>query len=243
MVFQFLRRLSTGRLAGLSGCPSRDRQLELVVKIASQSEKTIHFHAEYPWTPGSAVPILAVSRKYLQRGTIAVRTPVTVRSRFKSSGLRRLNASVGSSQLPGPVPEAESTGRDDRESDVTMDVHAFAFNEPGARLELFTEPLAPLPEAGVIREAVLATSIDPNGMALHRLRLDASLWESPVTGSGSARGDVTGASSPRRHGCRADRVRDGPFNTATRGEPGLEILYDPNLDYVVGGRNAARGPG
>ena len=52
-----------------------------------------------------------------------------------------------------------------------MDVHAFAFNEPGARLELFTDPLEPLQEAGVVREALLATSIDPNGTALHRLRL------------------------------------------------------------------------
>ena len=52
-----------------------------------------------------------------------------------------------------------------------MDIHAFAFNEPGARLEASIDPLEPMREAGVVREAVLSTSIGPYGPALNRLRL------------------------------------------------------------------------
>ncbi len=153
------------------GLPEEGQAVSLAVKIAGQGEKTIHFHAEYPWTPGSPVPIVALSRKTLQRGMIAVRTPVTFRAQFKPSGLRLLDASAGSLPKVGLVALADSPDRDERESYANMDVHAFAFNEPGARLELFTEPLEPLQEAGVVREALLATSIDPNGTALHRLRL------------------------------------------------------------------------
>ena len=50
------------------GFPKEGLMLELPVKIASRTEKTIHFHAEYPWTSGSKVPILAVSRNYLGAG-------------------------------------------------------------------------------------------------------------------------------------------------------------------------------
>ena len=70
----------------LSVYPRKGQAVSLAVKIAGQGEKTIHFHAEYPWTPGSPVPIVALSRKTLQRGMIAVRTPVTFRANSSLPG-------------------------------------------------------------------------------------------------------------------------------------------------------------
>ena len=52
-----------------------------------------------------------------------------------------------------------------------MEIHAFAFNEPGARLEASSEPFERMREGGVVREAVLSTSIVPHLPALNRLRL------------------------------------------------------------------------
>ena len=48
-----------------------------------------------------------------------------------------------------------------------------------ARLELVSEALEPMQEAGVIREAVLTTAIDPQGAALYRLRLLAHCGKAP----------------------------------------------------------------
>ena len=153
------------------GLPESGYAMVLTVNIPSHTEKIIHFHAVYPWTPGSPVPLLAVSGKFLQRGTIVVKTPPAVRSRFKASRLRVLDRSAGSLQRLLPLALAESPGGEDHQSDSAKGAHAFAFNEAGARLELFTEPLEGLAEGGVVREALLATLIDPSGTALHRLRL------------------------------------------------------------------------
>jgi hypothetical protein len=153
------------------GLPEGGLALGLLVKIASQGERTIHFHADYPWAAGSPVPMLAVSRKYLQRGVIVVKTPPAVRPQFKAAGLRVLDARAHALEKLDPVSEAEAPGGDRRESDVNNHVHAFEFSEPGARLELQAEPLEPMQEAGVVREALLVTSIDSSGIALHRLRL------------------------------------------------------------------------
>ena len=166
------RRCARGACSrGHSGCPRVGRRLRWQFEIVGQRQKTIHFHAEYPWAPGSAVPILAVARKYLQQGVLVVKTPHAVRSQFKATGMRMLEASAVSTGGRDEVAELQGVGRAARGGDDGPDVHAFAFNEPGARLELVTEMLARVQEAGVVREAVLATSIDPNGAAVHRLRL------------------------------------------------------------------------
>ncbi len=153
------------------GFPDIGQAFDLAMKIAAQNEKTVYFHAEYPWASGSVVPALAVSRKYLQRGVVVVKTPQAVRSRFKAAGLRVLDASAGLVEKRDGVTQPDGPGREGRETYGPLDVHAFVFNEPGARLELVTEALEAMPEQGVVREALLATSIDPNGATVHRLRL------------------------------------------------------------------------
>ena len=163
---------STSRSRAALGLPEEGQALLLSAKIGSRAEKTIHFHAEYPWTSGGQVPIVAVSRKYLQQGTIVVKTPadgaVSVQD-FRASHSRCIRRSIGEARsgsrcrIAGP--------RRAMPDQYGMDIHAFAFNEPGARLEVSSEPLEPMREAGVVREAVLSTSIDPNWPALNRLRL------------------------------------------------------------------------
>ncbi len=153
------------------GLPEEGQAVYLAVKIAGQSERTIHFHGEYAWESGSRVPMLALSRRFLQRAVIVVKTPAAVRSQFKASGLRVLDASAAALEKLEPISEGGAAGREAREKYANTDVHAFAFSEPGARLELVSEALEPMREAGVVREAVLATSIDKQGTALHRLRM------------------------------------------------------------------------
>ena len=45
------------------------------------------------------------------------------------------------------------------------------------RLEVFTEPLTATETAGIVREALLTTSVDPRGTFLNRLRLLVNSWK------------------------------------------------------------------
>ena len=85
------------------GFPKEGSARSLVVKVASQTEKTIHFHAEYPWSSHGSIPLVAVSRKYLFRGTIVVETPAGMQSRVKNTGLRRLDPSAGDQPSSSPT--------------------------------------------------------------------------------------------------------------------------------------------
>ena len=192
--------------------------------------------------PGHAVPMLAVSRKYLQRGVIVVKTPPAVRSQFKATGLRVLDASAGSLENLDPVSEAETPGRDRRESDVNNDVHAFAFSEPGARLELFRRAARTHAGSGCCSGS-FARDLDRPEVASLCIACDCSCTAARLTRwIWSCRRDVTGASAPRRHGCRADRVRDGRFDTTARGEPGCEVVHDQS-SITSRGTRLARSPG
>ena len=94
------------------GLPEEGLALLLPVMIGSHAEKIIHFHAEYSWKSGGQIPIVAVSRKYLQDGMIVVKIPNNVRSRFKASRLRILDASAGDGGKAGdPVAMANRRAR------------------------------------------------------------------------------------------------------------------------------------
>ena len=73
------------------GFPKQGSARSLLTKVASQTEKSIHFHAEYPWGSQGSIPLVAVSRNYLFRGMILIETPAELRSRLKTAGLRRLD--------------------------------------------------------------------------------------------------------------------------------------------------------
>ena len=222
------------------GLPEAGLAVDLAVKIASGTEKTIHFHAQYPWTSGSPVPLVAVSRKYLQRGLIVVKTEGAVRSRFKAAGLRLLEKSAGSSSQLDPDREAEEGSREDHSVPAHGNVHSFAYSEPGGRLELLTEPLVPLHSPGVIREAMLATSVGPGGSALYRLRL--------LVHCGLARSlDLVlpreiSLARVRRDGTDVAPMRSGrglsiPLPGASQGSRLSNIV----VDYVVGRESSSGG--
>jgi hypothetical protein len=159
------------------GFPREGSALRLLVKVAGQSEKTIHFHAEYPWNSHGSIPLFAVSRKYLFRGMVLVETPDGMRSRVKATRLRRLDP-FALDQLEAE-PEDDMTGgsRDDRFPAKHVNNHVFAYKDSNSRLELFTEPRAPSNTVGIIREALLTTLVDQKGTSLNRLRLLVHLGE------------------------------------------------------------------
>ncbi len=108
-----------------------------------------------------------------------------------------------------------------------------------ARLELLTEPLEPLREAGVVREALLSTSVDPNGTALHRLRL--------FLHCGNARSlDLVLPAWMSLVRARRDGMDVAPIDAGTglsiplpAASPGSRFCTI-NLDYVMAGDQRAR---
>ena len=92
------------------GLPEDGQAVYLGVKIAPHNERTIHVHGEYPWESGSRLPLLALSRRFLQRAVIVVKTPAAVRSQFKASGLRVLDARAATLEKLRPVSEGGAAG-------------------------------------------------------------------------------------------------------------------------------------
>ena len=105
-------RGAPGRVeAAALGLPEGGYALVLPAKIAGQSQQTFSFHAEYPWTSGLPIPMIAVSRKFRQQGLIVVKTPLVVRSRFQATGLRALDASRARARTAWPARSRGITGR------------------------------------------------------------------------------------------------------------------------------------
>ncbi len=144
----------------------------LIVNLPGQAEKSIHFEAALPWATRGSIPLLSVPRESFRGCTILVETPAGMRSRAEATGLGRLSPSVVAPPRTG-MDAADAAGgvRGDRSPSQYRDVHAFSYNQPGGKLLLFTEPLVPSPAPGIIREAVLTTTVDVRGRALNRLRL------------------------------------------------------------------------
>jgi hypothetical protein len=153
------------------GLPSGGMALFLVVKIPSQTEKTIRFHAEYSWNNRGLVPLLSPSRGYRSRGTVLIDTPPKMQVRVQTVGVRRLAASALEEAHAQPGGDLAAGSRDGREPAKIGLVDAFAYTEAGGRLEVTTEPLAANEMPGIVREAFLTTLVDPKGTLLNRLRL------------------------------------------------------------------------
>jgi hypothetical protein len=159
------------------GFPKEGLARSLVVKIPYQSEKTIAFHAEYPWKNGGAIPLLSPSRSYLSRGIVVVETPANMQSRVQTVGLRRLAGSAQEQGRPETGGDSAAVSRDGREPVKNEIVDAFAYSEPGGRLEVFTEPLTATASPAIVREALLTTAVDSRGSLLNRLRLLVNVLE------------------------------------------------------------------
>ena len=157
------------------GFPQDGIARSLKVKIPNQTEKTIHFHAEYSWHNHGLIPLVALSRKFLSRGVVIVESPAAMQTRVQAVGVRRLDPSALEQARPDPGDEIAEVVRDDKAPPKTAVIDAYAFTGPGGRLELFTLPLAASEPAGIVREAILTTSVDPKGTSLNRLRLLVNL--------------------------------------------------------------------
>ena len=72
-------------------------------------------------------------------------------------------------------PERRGTAERPPGKEGTVD--AFAYTEPGGRLEVLTEPLATTETRGIVREALLTTTVDAGGTSLNRLRLLVNVVE------------------------------------------------------------------
>jgi hypothetical protein len=153
------------------GFPAGGFAGSLPLKIPGQREKTIKFHAELDWKSHDEIPLLAMTRRFLFRGRIEVQTPSGVHSRVQATGLRRLDTdSLKESDDEDDLDlEADEAAARAEAKDATA--HALAYDEPGGRLELISEELTASSATGVVREAVLSTSVDLSGRYLHRLHL------------------------------------------------------------------------
>jgi hypothetical protein len=221
------------------GFPTGGAARRLLTKVASQTEKAIDFHAELPWSSPGSIPLVAVPEDYLFRGMIVVESPPGMRARVKSVALRRLNP-AGERPSLEPDQDIAAGTRDDRFPEKKTIVHALGYDAPGGQLELVTEKLAPLSAAGVIREALLTTVVDPKGTTLNRLCL--------LVHSGEARSlDVV----PRPDMSLVRIRRDGSDVIPIESRSALSIpLAGSNqlqrsstivIDYVVKGRQLADG--
>ncbi len=168
--------LSPARRMSL-GLPRNGLALELLVKVAAQTERTIEFSGDFPSKSPDSIPLVTLPRKYLPRGMIQIETPPAMRSWVKTEGVRRLDATAVGHERLELAKGIAGTSRDERSWARDGTFYAFSYSEPAGKIELFTERLEPVRSAGVIREAFLTTAIDPADAALSRLRLLIAVGE------------------------------------------------------------------
>ena len=149
-----------------------------------------------------------------------------LQTRLKTVGLRRLAASALEQAGPQPGEDIAGRDRDEKAPAKNAPVDAFAYTEPGGRLELFTEPLMASEPAGIVREAMLTTSVDPKGTLLNRLRMLVNHGEARSLDLVMPRGLTL--VRVRRDGADVDSdpVAGGPFHTPDGVGPGIEIEHD-----------------
>jgi hypothetical protein len=157
--------------------PKEGSVRSLVVKVPSHTEKTILLHAEYPWSGHGSIPLVALPKKYMLRGMILVEAPAGIRTRVETAGLHRLDPSIVNDLAVETSPKDDAGSRPDHSSASRQVVHAFFYTEAASRLDLSTELLTPSVSTGIVREAILTTSVDPQGSSLNRLRLQVSFAE------------------------------------------------------------------
>lgn len=160
------------------GLPKGERAIAILLPIPPRSQKTVAFRAEYPWDSVGQVPLLSLPSRFLARGIIQIETPLGTRTRVESTGLARFDASLFDPNSPAEPaiwdePEAEPASSPAGGARVVS--HALAYHEPGGRLEVATERLTPFDGVGIVRQALLSTTVDEEGRSINRLRLVANL--------------------------------------------------------------------
>jgi hypothetical protein len=145
----------------------------LALHLPAQAEKTVSFRATMPWSSPGLVPLLLAPRDSFKQGTILIETPAGMRSSARTAGLGRLHPSA--IEVPKAGPLADEAALPGGYPSRDQAVNAYAYTEPGARLELTTEAMERSPMLGIVREAFLTTRVDRLERTLHRLRMVVQL--------------------------------------------------------------------
>ena len=143
-----------------------------VAGISPTGQARIVFRAELPWKPGGAVPLVSAPRQLSPRTTLLIETTTRTRSWVEALGVRRIDTAAGErlgNSWRGEASPASPAVAADAPRDILA--HAFYLTEPGGSLNLHTEELVQVPQAGLVRDACLTSLLHPRGPWLHRLRM------------------------------------------------------------------------
>ena len=156
--------------------PGSSSARALRVGLPPQAKKTVTFRASLPWSSPGVIPLLRVPGDYFKQGTVRLETPAGMKSSVRATSLGRLHQSPTIPSSGGPAragigPQGGQAPRD-------RVVHAYAYTEANARLELVAAPMTPSPTPGIVRDALLTTTWDGRGRTLNRLRLQVQVGTS-----------------------------------------------------------------
>ena len=161
------------------GFPQGGSALLLTLAIPPRAQKSLAFRADQPWDSVGSIPLLSPAKAFMTQAIVQIETPLGTRTRVESNGLERLDPSALAAKSPAAAPADEQTELELEPSPGAARViaQALAYHEPGGRLEVATERLTPFEGTGVVRQALLSTSVDDQGRSVNRLRLVANLHD------------------------------------------------------------------
>lgn len=221
------------------GVPEKGEAWELAIPDSASGEVVVRSRLTVPWKGRGRLPLLVMPHRFQTRHLVIVDVARQLEASVESSGLQGLDPAVAEEAIRG---KERVEPRDDPgfESFAGRRAYAFSYSKPGGWLELRTEALEPVPNPGVIEQAVLTTYLDPQGPLRHRLSLRVALAEVRTL-------DLT-----LPQGAALVRVkRDGQAITPARHEQSLALpLLVPTasrtsctylLDYLTPRRASAAG--
>ena len=115
-----------------------------------------------PWSGPGLVPLVLLPASLRARGTLLVLADRRVRSTLDTRNIRILDPETMAESFPPSILKAADASSLEDPSSLRR-AHALAYDSPDARVELKPESMSDAPGGGLIREAVLSTSIDPRG--------------------------------------------------------------------------------
>lgn len=171
------RTLEAARRPAL-GLPESGEAWELVLPDARTGPITIRARLELPWSGSGRIPLLVLPERFQGQNVVVVDVARNLQSTVESAGLVRLDPLVAAEAVGF---DESNTERETAEPRLPLArrrrAHAFAYTQPGGRLELRTETLERARAEGVIDRALLTSFINVGGPSRHRLSLRVAVAE------------------------------------------------------------------